>query len=308
MKLTFLFVSLIYLSSFSYKLLASSVLENNENQDWNFSVGINAVGINENVSTYSIPKAEMARHVINVSGRPLHFLEVYRDRQKGPKPLIIFVHGTPGAWFDYAAFLGSDYMRDNFHMISIDRLGHGGSNGKVESSLKAQAAALKPLFERNTTNKGAILVGHSYGGPVVARAAMDHADDVSGLVFIASTADPKRSRRWYNTAAGIPPICWLLPRELARSNREILPLKRELKAILPLWQNITVPTTIIQGGKDKLVKAKNANFIQKSLSNAKVEMIFDAEADHFIHWRNPQLLIDALMRFIPSSNTEAAQQ
>jgi len=278
-----------FLSFLSY---ASEELELDE-QSWNFTVSING-----EANDYRIPKAEMKRQTIDINGRSLHFFEVYRDRERGPKPLVIFIHGTPGGWSDQAAFLGSEIMRDNFHMIALDRLGHGRSEGKIVSSLQAQAASLKPLLERDTSGNGAILVGHSMGGAIIARTAMDYPKNISGLVFIASTGDPKRSRRWYNTVAAFPPIRWLLPRQLARSNREILPLKKELKAMLPLWQNIKVPTTIIQGSRDKLVDPKNADFIQQALVNTEATMIIYPDADHFIHWQQPQIIIDVLAKFI----------
>jgi len=249
-------------------------------------------------SSPSVSRAEIQRQTIDIAGRPLHFVEVYKDRETGPKPLLIFVHGTPGNWYNHATFLYSEFLRDNFHMISVDRLGHGKSTGKVEPSLQAQAASLKPLLDRDTTGNGAILIGHSLGGPIIARTAMDYLDRVSGLIFIASSGDPRRSLRWYNTVGGFLPISWFVPKELRRANREILPLKKQLKAMLPLWKNITVTTTIIQGGKDKLVNPKNADFIQQALVNAKVKTIIDPEGDHFLHWRNPQVLVDALAEFI----------
>ena len=260
---------------------------------WTFTAGDNS-----KETTHSIPRTQLQSHRVDVGGRSLHFVEVYKDPDNNPKPLIIFVHGTPGGWSDQIAFITNEFLRDNFHMIAVDRLGHGRSGGKIEPSLQAQAAAFKPLMERDTTGQGAILVGHSLGGPIVARTAMDFPQLVSGLVFIASSGDPKRSRRWYNLAGGIPPIRWLLSKQLARSNKEILPLKKELTAMLPLWETIRVPTTIIQGGKDTLVKPANAEFIQQALVNAQVKMIFDAEADHFLHWQQPQLLVDVLAEFI----------
>ncbi len=241
---------------------------------------------------------EISRHTITVDGRPLHFVEVYRNPELGPKPLILFVHGTPGGWHNQAAFLYDEFLREHFHMISVDRLGHGRSVGKVEPSLQRQAAAFKPLLDKDTTGKGAILVGHSLGGPIIARTAMDYPEQVSGLVFIASSGDPKRSKRWYNTVGGLLPISWFVPKDLKRANREILPLKKQLKAMLPLWSSITVPTTIIQGGKDKLVKPQNADFIEQALVNANVTKIIKPEDDHFLHWRNPKIVIDVLADFI----------
>ena len=288
-------MSLLSFSSYAETEAESNKSDGKESDEivWDFSTGSDSEEV-----TYSIPRQELQSHTIEVLGRPLHFVEVYKDRDKGPKPLIVFVHGTPGGWGDQLGFITNEFMRENFHMIAVDRLGHGRSIGKIESSLQVQAASLKPLLDRDTTGKGAILMGHSLGGPIVARTAMDFPEQVSGLVFVASSGDPKRSRRWYNIAGGIPPICWLLPNQLARSNREILPLKKELKEMLPLWQTIEVPTTILQGGKDTLVKPVNADFIQNALVNAKVKMVIKPEADHFLHWRKPQVLVDVLAEFL----------
>ena len=41
------------------------------------------------------PNAEIKKHIVDVKSRPLHFVEVYKDKNKEPKPLVIFVHGTP---------------------------------------------------------------------------------------------------------------------------------------------------------------------------------------------------------------------
>ena len=242
--------------------------------------------------------AELKTDFVTTDGKSLHFVEVYKDRDKGPKPLVIFVHGTPGSWHNHSSFLNSDYLQDHFHMISMDRLGHGNSDDKIEPSLEAQAASFKPLLDRDTTGKGAILVGHSLGGPIIARTAMDFPDQVSGLVFIASSGNPKRSRKWYNTVGGFLPVSWFVPRNLKRANREILPLKKQLKAMLPLWKDITAPTVVIQGGKDKLVNPKNADFIRDELVNANVDVVIAPEDGHFLHWQRPQLVVDALEKFI----------
>jgi len=207
------------------------------------------------------------------------------------------VHGTPGGWDDQIPFLSDESLRDAYHLIAVDRLGHGQSTGDIEPSLEVQAASLKSLMDRVTSGKGVILVGHSLGGPIVARTAMDYPENIVGLVFIAATADPAYSRKWYNLVGGVPPIRWLLPQPLERANQEILPLKKQLTAMEPRWKNIRVPTAIIQGGKDRLVDPRNAQFIQRSLVNAPVTMVLEPEEDHFLHWQRPQLLIDVLTAF-----------
>ena len=193
-------MSLLSFSSYAEIEAESNKSDGKESDEivWDFSTGSDSEEV-----TYSILRQELQSHTIEVLGRPLHFVEVYKDRDKGPKPLIVFVHGTPGGWGDQLGFITNEFMRENFHMIAVDRLGHGRSIGKIESSLQVQAASLKPLLDRDTTGKGAILMGHSLGGPIVARTAMDFPEQVSGLVFVASSGDPKRSRRWYNIAGGL---------------------------------------------------------------------------------------------------------
>ena len=61
-------------------------------------------------------------------------------------------------------------------------------------SLDAQAAALRPLLDMDRSGRGALLMGHSYGGPVIARTAMNYSGLVAGLIFVR---DYRRSQiKW----------------------------------------------------------------------------------------------------------------
>jgi len=53
--------------------------------------------IQENTEQTQRPNSntEIKKQVIDVNGRSLYFVEVYKDRNKGPKPLVIFVQVCP---------------------------------------------------------------------------------------------------------------------------------------------------------------------------------------------------------------------
>jgi pimeloyl-ACP methyl ester carboxylesterase len=229
-------------------------------------------------------------------GKPMRAMEVGDPRL----PLVVFVHGTPGDWTAFLSYLADPELTRVAHMISVDRLGFGGSEaGGIETSLARQAAALAPLLERDGAGRGAVLIGHSLGAPIIARMAMDHPARVAGLIIVAGSCDPALERRtWYQRAGMSPWVRWLLPRELDRANVEMVPLKDELEAMVPRWAEIRVPVTVIQGGRDSLVPPANADFLARVLSNAPVRMVRPPEATHFLVWEQPGLVRDAILEQI----------
>ena len=45
-----------------------------------------------------------------------------------------------------------------------------------------------------------MLIGHSLGGPVIARMAMDYPDAYQGLIFVAASIDPEMEKEeWYRS-------------------------------------------------------------------------------------------------------------
>src|SRR5689334_9283693 len=53
------------------------------------------------------------------------------------KPLLLFIHGAPGAWYSPIKLLDDPELQKNFRMVSIDRVGFGKSNyGKSEPSVQ----------------------------------------------------------------------------------------------------------------------------------------------------------------------------
>lgn len=219
------------------------------------------------------------------------------DASKTP---LIFVHGSPGSWEGWSHFLLDEKLLKEFQIISVDRPGYGGSGaGDTERSLAAQAKLVLEVLKYNTSGKPALLVGHSYGGPVIARAAMDHPEKIAGLIFVASSVDPSlEETRWVQYPATWWPIRVLIPNELRVCNEEILALKSELIEMLPLWKNVQAPTIIIQGNDDPLVSPKNSDFLEKNLpAKNLLSSVRVPGLNHFVPWKRPELILNAIDEF-----------
>jgi pimeloyl-ACP methyl ester carboxylesterase len=214
------------------------------------------------------------------------------------KQLVVFVHGTPGSFSAFLRYINDPKMRENFHMIAVTRPGWLQDDDEDDErvpSLEAQAAALEPLLRMDTSGKGALLMGHSYGGPVIAKTAMQYSDLISGLVFVASTGDPELSGpRWYNRIAIALPR-FILGSSLKGANAEILPLRPQLEAMLPEWENLNMPVLIVQGDKDRLVNPGNANFMEKMLVNSDVTFLHREGQGHFVLWEEADLIVDTIL-------------
>ncbi len=218
-------------------------------------------------------------------------------------PLVVFVHGSPGSLSAFIDFLADTTLLKVAQLATIDRPGFGYSNfGMAEPSLKRQAACMRPLLEKHKGQRPIVLVGHSLGGPLVARMAMDFPELVDGLILVAPSIDPAlEPNEWFRGPLATPFLKWMLPRSLRASNEEIYHLKPELEEMVPLWPRITAQTTVIQGKKDVLVPWANATFAQRMITNAPVKLMMVEDMNHFVPWSHPQLIRKAIMDFLTNT-------
>ncbi|MCP4440510.1 MAG: alpha/beta hydrolase [Aureispira sp.] len=232
--------------------------------------------------------------LVDTLGRSLHYTQVGQNEQL---PLVIFVHGSPGSSFEYKHLLADTSINKHAQLIAVDRLGFGLSSehGVAECSLEKQAAMLKKLLDQ-FHNPYKILVGHSWGGPTIARLTMDYPKSADALIFLAASLSPDLEPSvWYRYILNFPLVRWAIPRTVVASNSELFTAQTELKKMLPLWSKITIPCTVIQGQKDKLVPPANAIFAQKMLINAPTQIQIVDSLNHFIPWLGPDLVRTAIL-------------
>lgn len=241
--------------------------------------------------------------IVGEEGQPLHYAQLGADTL----PMVLFIHGSPGSWDAFIDFFADSTLYNRAQLVAVDRPGFGKSAlGEAERSLQRQAAAIAPLLRQNRADQKPILVGHSLGGPVAVRLAMDYPNQVGGLILVAPSIDPALEKQeWYRPIGTVFPFRQWLPTEFDVSNQEIMALKGELLAMQPLWSTIRVPVIVIQGEDDSLVPPGNAAFAKRMLTNAPVTIQMIPKMNHFIPWRRPDLIRDAIRQQLAIS--EAVQ-
>lgn len=219
----------------------------------------------------------------------------YAEAGDKTKPLVMFVHGSPGSWSAFADFLKDSVLIANFHIIAPDRPGFGYSNfGRAEPSLKKQSQFLYQILKRYPDKK-AILVGHSLGGPVIAQMAMDYPDNVRGLLFVAPSIDPAlEPDEWFRPLLRNFVIRTFTPISLAVSNDEIIDLKEELEMMTDGWRSLHTPVYMLQGDQDTLVPMGNAYYPGKFMPDSLIHIQLLRGVNHFIPWSHPQEIVKGI--------------
>ena len=270
------------------------------------------------------------RFVEVAGGHRLNVLET------GSGPAIVLVHGLPGSAYDWRP-LPERLERGARRIVWYDRVGYGRSDrrGAEEAfTLEANALELLGLLDALGIDR-ATLVGWSYGGGVVQRAALRAPHRVTRLVLVGSigpSSEPdalswaKRLlhsapvQRW-GLAAGLPARARLRQiSALAFGSAEAIPpgWTEQTLALMSLpgsihtWrregprldrdgfdqlrvEDLRVPTLVIHGSDDLLVPARVGEDLHRRI--ARSELLMVPQGSHMLPITHPDLLADRILAF-----------
>ena len=248
----------------------------------------------ELASYYAGKPLKPSFHQVDTLGRSLHYAKMGHDSL----PLLFLVHGAPGSWQGYFNLMNDPELQERFLMISIDRPGYGKSDyGEALVSIEDQARMMHAILARYPNNRPIILLGRSFGSPIVAQLAADYPDLVDALVMLAPPIDPQLEKYWWFSPLGRWKYAQkFLPDAVNVATLEKYAHERELKKLDRKWEKIHKPSTVIQGGKDWIVEPRNLLFAERKLRNAPLRLVYIAEQDHDISTNRPDLVKKYVLR------------
>ena len=143
-----------------------------------------------------------------INKRHLHYAVCGNDSL----PTLVFIHGSPGSWMNYMQYMWDEDMRKKFRIVAIDRPGFGYSDFGKAMHLQEQCKIIMPVIEKLKNNQSLFLVGHSLGGPIVAKLAADNSSLFNTVIIIAGALDVSQEKKeTWRKLMNVKPMYWGLP-------------------------------------------------------------------------------------------------
>lgn len=165
----------------------------------------------------------------------------YRDGALVDKPVLIVVHGGPGFGNYLRPFLHP--LAEHASVVTIDLRGSGRSSRHPGSGYPLEGFLDDVrLVQDNLGIERAVLLGHSFGGPVVMEYALANPDRVSGLVLACTITDFEVSELAQQRMAASFASDPSLVEEVTAEMTELLP--KALAGDADAWEALDASPTI----------------------------------------------------------------
>jgi len=215
-------------------------------------------------------------------------------------PMLLLIHGAPGSLWGYMNIMDDPDLQKQFHIVSVDRVGYGKSRLKKlrsVTSIELQARSLLPVLSLNHSQQKIIVLGRSYGAPIAAKFVSMAQDKIKELIMVSPVIDPEKEKFYWFSKWGRNSLVQLfLPGEFNTATAEKYSHAEELRKLLPVWQNLDIRTTVIQGGNDWIADPENIEFAKKHIKSKKAQYIFLVNAGHMITYTHADMIKEMLLR------------
>jgi len=209
------------------------------------------------------------------------------------KPTIVLVHGSIGSITNFQNYIPS-FSDADVNILILDRPNYGNDfNKNYERSIAFEALLVNDLSEQYWSKNKNIILGYSYGGPIVLYAHSIKPHD--SVVLVSPAIDPLNEfipifihvYKWSLTRS-------LIPRVWIEASKEKLGHVSDLEQYVDFWKNITGTIIHIHGDSDIIVPYENVNFLESQILSNHYSHIKIDGGGHGILWNNSDIIIQIL--------------
>ena len=204
---------------------------------------------------------------------------------------LVFVHGSIGSATDFSSYCADSILLSRANIRTYDRIGYGLENTGIPlESIAEETLHLEQVIDDLDPGK-TILVGYSYGGPVVLNTKREYKKIVLIAPAVHAASEPMpwaiNFYKWKWTR-------WMIPATWKAASREKLSHREDLKNFENQWATNTNSILSIHGDDDGIVPIENSYFLQEKFSAKQFEMLTLSGAGHGLVWSRSDIIIAIL--------------
>lgn len=270
--------------------------------------------LNSCFSRYILKDREIAEYYTHKNYKPVYHSLKYANANvhyvefgDTSKPLLVLIHGAPGAWYTWMNIIDNDSIRKNFHVLAIDRLGYGKSNyGKAEMDIMVQVGSIQTVIDQYP-GKELNITGRSYGAPIAAALAAINDDRCKNLYLFSPVISPfKEKMYWFSGLAKTSLAKAILPAALNVATTEKYAHLKQMKQLLAFYPLVKANTLIVSGDKDWVAHSSNYRVCDSLVCTPQKKRVYIKNGDHFLTFNYPNTMTSLIYKPFESINEEDA--
>lgn len=260
--------------------------------------------LNSCFSKYILTDKEITEHYAQKQYKPVFYTLSYANSNihyaefgDTSKPLLLLIHGAPGAWYTWMNFTDNDSIRNNYHVLVVDRLGYGKSDyGKAEKDIMLQICSIQFVLDQYP-DKEINITGRSYGAPIAAALAALNSERCKNLYLFSPVLSPYTEKMyWFSGLGRSGLIKWMLPKALNVATTEKYAHLYQMRQLVAFYPQVKANTVIVAGDKDWVAHPSNYRLCDSLVCNSPKKTVCISNGDHFLTFKYPNTMTSLIYK------------
>ncbi|MNO12153.1 Carboxylesterase [compost metagenome] len=219
----------------------------------------------------------------------------------------LFIHGFTGGEYEISP-LAEFLERHHYYTRTFTLKGHGGSRNDLLQSDRHdwRQSAEDQLQELLDVEEGVHLIGFSTGALIASHLSVQYQERIKSLTLLSTPVFPLNLLEIARTLGSPDMVRNYLGKfgsTPAKATREFMRLVRESFEIYP---QIEIPTLIVQGRRDHLVRAKSAAYLQRTIPSGSKQVLMVERSGHMLcHGEHSGQMMNEVLHFMRTSGSAA---
>ena len=215
----------------------------------------------------------------------------------------LFIHGFTGGEYEISP-LSLFMEQHNYHSRTFTLKGHGGSRQDLLHSdrhdwHRSAEDELNGLLEQT---ESVHLIGFSTGALIASHLSVQYQARIKSLTLLSTPVFPLNPVEILRTLGNVNMLKKYIKKFGSTPPRATREFQRLVRESFDIYPRIEIPTLIVQGKRDHLVKTKSAGFLQQTIPSSRKQVLMVDNSGHMVcHCDDSERIMNEVLQFIKGS-------